>query len=104
MANRVLPALGVLLEVGKTLLDEVIDLVESHHASGRALDGHGDESNVGVGRLDLGKASLLLRQRRRAAQMRHIDRVELGDEALLDRLFRLRLAYMRLYTVINTIR
>lgn len=96
MPDRVLPALCVLLEVGKALLNEVIDLVESHHTGWRGLDGHRDESYVRVGRLDLGKATLLLRQRRRAAHVCHVDRVELGDKALLDRLFGLDLAYVRL--------
>ncbi len=60
MSNRILPALRVFFEVGKALLNEMVYLVQSHHAVARALNGHGNERDVGVGRLDLGKSTLLL--------------------------------------------
>ena len=60
VADGVLPALLVLLEVREAGHDEGVDLVERHHAVGRALDGHGDEGDVGVGRLDVGEAPALL--------------------------------------------
>ena len=62
VADGVLPALLVLLEVGEAVHDEGVDLVERHHAGGGALDGHGDERDVGVGRLDVGEAPVLLGQ------------------------------------------
>ena len=62
VADGVLPAVCVVLEVGEAELDEAVDLVEGHHAEGRVLDGHGDEGDVGVGGLDLGEAALLLRE------------------------------------------
>lgn len=52
VADRVLPALFVLAIVGKPVHDELIDAVESDSFVGRALDRHGDESDVGVGRFD----------------------------------------------------
>ena len=100
VAYGVLPALRVVLEVGKALLDEVVDLVEGHHADGGALDGHRDQGDVRVGRLDLGKAPLLLRERRRAAQVRRVHVRQLGDQAALDGLLGLRLAYLRLEAIL----
>ena len=69
VANGVLPALLVLLEVRKPSHDEGVDLVERHHAVGRALDGHGDEGDVGVGRLDVGEAPALLGERGGAGEV-----------------------------------
>ena len=69
VADGVLPALLVLLEVREASHDEGVDLVERHHAVGRALDGHGDEGDVGVGRLDVGEAPALLGERGGAGEV-----------------------------------
>ena len=51
MAQRVLPALRVLAVERKVVHDELVDLAEGQHLLVRALDGHGRQSDVGVGRL-----------------------------------------------------
>ena len=81
VAYGVLPALRVLFKIGKALLDEVVDLVQGHHARRGALYGHGDESYVRIGRLDFGKAAFLLRERRGATKIGHVDDsvVQFGD-------------------------
>ena len=69
VADGVLPPLLVLLEVGEAAHDEGVDLVQRHHAVVRALDGHGDEGDVGVGRLDVGEAAVLLGERGGAGEV-----------------------------------
>ena len=51
VADGVLPALLVLAVEGEEVHDELVDLAERAHLVGRLLDGHGDEGDVGVGRL-----------------------------------------------------
>ena len=52
MADGVLPALLVLPVEGEFVDDELVDAVEGDLFVGRVGDGHGDERDVGVGRLD----------------------------------------------------
>ena len=54
MSDRVLPALLVLLVVGKVVHDELVDLGEGQPLLGSLLDGHGDEGDVAEGRLGVG--------------------------------------------------
>ena len=51
VTNGVLPALLILAVVGKEVHDELVDLGESAHLGVVVLDGHGDQADVGVGRL-----------------------------------------------------
>jgi len=52
VADRVLPALLVLAVVGEAVHDELVDAVQGDAPVRRVLDGHGDERDVAVGRLD----------------------------------------------------
>ena len=51
MTYRVLPSLPVGGVVGEGRHDPGVDLCQGHPPAGTGLDGHGDESNVGVGGL-----------------------------------------------------
>ena len=54
--DGVLPALLVLLEEGKVLLYEVVDLAQSKPLVGAALNRHGDEGDVRVRRFRVARA------------------------------------------------
>ena len=49
--DGVLPALPVGGVVGEGCHDPGVDLCQGHPPAGAGLDGHGDQGNVGVGRL-----------------------------------------------------
>lgn len=51
MPYRVLPALLVLSVEREQVHDELVDFGQREHPRGAVLDGHGDEADVGVGRL-----------------------------------------------------
>ncbi len=51
MPYGVLPALLVVEVVGEAAHDEAVDLAERHAPLRAGRDGHGDEGDVGVGRL-----------------------------------------------------
>ena len=53
MSNGVLPGGPALAVVGELLDDVVTNLPQSQHLVGRLGDGHGNEGDVGVGRLDV---------------------------------------------------
>ena len=50
MSDGVLPAAPVLPVEGEVVHDVVVDIVEGELLAGGALDGHGDECDVGEGR------------------------------------------------------
>lgn len=52
MTNRVLPALFILSVVRKSVHDELIYSAQRYFLLWRALDGHGNERDVGVRRLN----------------------------------------------------
>ncbi len=54
MSYGVLPALLVLAVEREQVHDELVDLAEGAHLAGGVLDRHGDEGDIGVGRLSMG--------------------------------------------------
>lgn len=51
VAQRVLPPLSVFPVVREAIHDELVDFTEGQHLLGTALDRHGRQGDVGVGRL-----------------------------------------------------
>ena len=49
-----MPALLILTVKGEKVHDELVDLAQSQHFRARILYGHGNERNVGIGRLGMG--------------------------------------------------
>jgi hypothetical protein len=54
MADGVLPSLLVLSVEGEQVHDKLVNVTQSEHLAGRVLDRHGDEGDVGIGRLGVG--------------------------------------------------
>ena len=70
MSYRVLPSFLVLFVECKLLHDVLVDLREGGALLGRVVDGHGDERDVGVGRLDAGVVGRVGGGRRRRGPRR----------------------------------